>query len=426
VEPWAAHAVDGELGGGAVGLLIAVGIGLLIGAERERRKQEQTGNGVAGIRTFTVAAMAGAVSLQVGGAALLGATTLVVGILVVVSYWAERHNPDPGLTTEIALILTLLLGALATANPPLAGMGGVATAILLAARTPLQRFVGSVLSTREMWDGLILAGATLIVLPLLPDRPLDPYGVLNPRSLWLIVILVLSIGAAGYIAIRLVGTRTGLPLAGLLGGFVSSTATIGAMGARARTDVTLRPAAAAGAVLSTVATMVQLGLLLMVSSPATLRAAGPSLLAGGAVALAFGIGTTLRAMRHPAPDEAYRGAAFSLRAAAVFAATVAVVLLGSAATQAHFGEQGLLVVAALAGLVDAHAAAISISSLVAAQQVSPSEGLIPILVAVSTNTASKLIVARISGGRAFLLRVGPGLMLVALATWVPAFLRIFG
>lgn len=411
--------IDPTLSSGVVGLLVALGIGLLIGAERERRKQSQAGRSVAGIRTYTAATLAGAVSLQVGGPLLLSATILVVGALVTVSYWAARASHGPGLTTEVALILTVLLGGLAIESPTTAAMAGVATAILLAARTPLHRFVDSVLTEREVWDALMLAGATLIVLPLLPDRAPDPYGVLNPRSIWLLVILVLSLSAAGYVAARLVGSRFGLPLAGLLGGFVSSTATIGAMGARARRNPPESAAATAAAVLSTVATMIQLALLLAASSPPTLRAAAPSLFAAGAVALAFGIGSTLRALRRPAADEERRSGAFSLKAALFFAATVTAVLLTSAAAQDHLGEGGLLAAAALAGAVDAHAAAISVGALVAAGQVDPSHALIPILVALSTNTVSKLVMAGVSGGRSFLLRVGPGLALVALASWAP-------
>lgn len=412
-----------EPGGSYLGLLVALGIGLLIGAERERRKRDQASPGAAGIRTFTAAALAGAVSLQLGGSVLLAVTIAIVGLLVALSYWATRHGADLGLTTEIALVLTALLGALATRAPGLAAMTAAVTAILLAARTPLQRFVSSVLTEQEASDALILVAATLIVLPLLPDRSVDVYGVLNLRSLWLLVILVLVLSAGGYVAIRLVGARHGLPLAGLLGGFVSSTATIGAMGARARRNAPEAPAAAAAAVLSTVATMVQLGLLLAAISPATLRIAAPSLLIGCGVALAFGVAITLRAFRRPATGEVRQGRAFSLKSALVFASTVAVVLLASAACEAYFGEGGLIVATAISGLADAHATAISIATMVSAGQVNPGNALIPILLAVSTNTISKLIMAAVSGGRAFLLRVGPGLVLVALGAWAPLLWR---
>ncbi len=411
------------LGRALVGVAVALGIGLLIGAERERRKGQTSARSAAGIRTFAIGALAGAVGLEVGGTAGFVAITAIAGALAAISAWAGRNSDDPGITTELALVLTVMFGALATREPSLAGMAGVATAILLAVRTPLHRFVGSVLTQREVTDALILAGATLIVLPLLPDRTLGPYQVVNPRSLWVLVILVLSVSAAGHVAVRLVGVRYGLPLAGLLGGFVSSAATIGAMGARAKASPAERPAAAAAAVLSTVATMLQMALVLGATSESTLQTAAPSLMAGGAVALAYGLLTTLSAIRRPAPAMGgEEEGAFSLKSALVFAATVALVLLLAAASRARFGEGGLVLAAAVAGLADAHAAAISVGSLVATGQIGPGEALVPILLGLTTNTFTKLVLAAGNGGRSFLLRVGPGLLLVLLAAWAPALL----
>ena len=117
-------------------------------------------------------------------------------------------------------------------QPVLAAGMAVGVAALLAARTPLHHFVRSVLTEREVNDAMIFAGATLVVLPLLPDQALGPYGALNPRSIWIVVILVMAISAAGYVLVRILGARFGLPLAGFASGFISSTATIGAMGAR--------------------------------------------------------------------------------------------------------------------------------------------------------------------------------------------------
>ena len=144
-------------------------------------------------------------------------------------------------------------------QPALAAGVAVVVAILLAARTPLHHFVRSVLTESEVKDALIFAGATLVVLPLLPDRPLGPYGALNPHTIWIIVILVMAISAAGYVAVRMLGARFGLPIAGLASGFISSTATIGAMGARAAKAPDVLAAAVAGAVLSTVATIAPVG-----------------------------------------------------------------------------------------------------------------------------------------------------------------------
>src|SRR5450756_742946 len=186
---------------------------------------------------------------------LLIATSGVI-VLVAVAYW-RGHENDPGLTTEVALTVAVLLGGLSMQRPGLAGGLGVVVVVLLAAKSRLHQFVGSILTEDELQDALIFAGATLVVLPLVPDRPMGPYGALNPHSIWLLVILVMAISAAGYIAVRLLGTRSGLPIAGLASGFISSTATLGAMGTRAEKSADALAAAVAGAVLSTVATIVQ-------------------------------------------------------------------------------------------------------------------------------------------------------------------------
>ncbi len=251
-------------------LAVALGLGLLIGAERERRKGEGPLRSPAGIRTFTVTSLTGAISFMVGGKVLLATATAGVAILTTAAYW-RGHEDDPGLTTEIALILTALLGGLAMQQPALAGGLAVTVAVLLAARSPLHRFVGSVLTEDELKDALIFAGATLVVLPLVPDRPMGPYGALNPHSIWILVILIIAISAAGYLAVRMVGSRFGLPIAGLASGFISSTATIGAMGARAAKTTAVLAAAVAGAVLSTIATIVQMALVLAATSTTTLR-----------------------------------------------------------------------------------------------------------------------------------------------------------
>src|SRR6185437_5999593 len=241
------------------GLGVALGVGLLVGGERERRKRERSTPSAAGIRTFAIAALAGAVSVVDGGLALLATATAAASLLAAVGYWITRDPEDPGLTTELALVLTVLLGGLAMREPMLAAGVGAALALLLASRSPLHHFVNQVLTEREVHDALVLAGATLIVLPLLPDGRFGPYGAVNPRAVWVLVLLVLAIGAAGHIAVRALGPRFGLPVAGLAAGFVSSSATIGAMGARARKTPALLSAATAGAVLSTVATVVQMG-----------------------------------------------------------------------------------------------------------------------------------------------------------------------
>jgi uncharacterized membrane protein (DUF4010 family) len=248
-------------------LAVALGIGLLIGAERERRKGEGPSRSPAGIRTFAATSLLGAVSLIVGGEMLLAVATAGVTLLATAAYL--RGRDDPGLTTEMTLIVTVLLGGLSMQKPELAGGLAVVLAILLAARSRLHQFVRTLLTEDELEDALIFAAASLVVLPLVPDRPMGPYGALNPHTIWVIVVLIMAISAAGYLAVRLLGSKFGLPIAGLASGFISSTATIGAMGARAAKSREALAAAVAGAVLSTIATIVQMTVVLAATSMAT-------------------------------------------------------------------------------------------------------------------------------------------------------------
>lgn len=403
-----------------VKLAIALGIGLLIGAERERQKGEGPSRSPAGLRTFAVSSLAGAVSFVVGGELLLAVTTSGAVIFAAIAYFRSRSD-DPGLTSEIALVLTVLLGGLAMRQPVLAAGAAATLAALLAARAPLHRFVRTVLTENEVNDALIFAGATLVVLPQLPDQPLGPYGALNPRSIWIIVILVMAISAAGYVAVRILGTRFGLSIAGLASGFISSVATIGAMGTRTVTNPAVLGAAVAGAVLSTVATIVQMGVVLAATSMIVLRALSVPLFCAGLAAAAYGAVFTIIALREKGEVEAQPGHAFSLPAALILGLTLSVILVISAGLRENFGEIGVIVGAAIAGLVDTHSAAVSVASLVASGKMSPADALSPILAALSTNTFSKIIVAWTSGGRTFAVRLIPGLILVILAAWAGAF-----
>jgi uncharacterized membrane protein (DUF4010 family) len=402
-----------------VNFVVALGIGLLIGAERERRKGEGPARSPAGIRTFTVASLVGAASFVAGAEVLLAVATAGVIALTAIGYWRGRDD-DPGLTSEIALILTVLLGGLSVQQPALAGGLAVTVAVLLASRTRLHRFVRSVLTEQELNDILIFAGATLVVLPLVPDRAMGPYGALNPHSIWILVVLVMAISGAGYIAVRLLGTRFGLPVAGLASGFISSTATIGAMGARARTTDGVMTAAVAGAVLSTVATIAQMAMVLGATSWPTLRTLSTSLAAAGLAAVIYGAIFTIRALRQQAAGEAEGGRAFNPVTAIVFALTLACIMVAAAALQEWQGEKGIILVAALAGFIDTHSAAISVATLVASGKMTAADAVWPVLAGLSTNTVSKLVLAGISGGHRFAIRVIPGLILVVLAAWAGA------
>jgi uncharacterized membrane protein (DUF4010 family) len=400
---------------------VALGIGLLVGAERERRKGEGPARAAAGIRTFAVVALLGAVAMAAGGGALLAVATLGVFALSIVAYRRAALD-DPGLTTEAALAVTVVLGGLAMPQPGLAAAIGVTVALLLASRDKLHRFVRVVLTEDELHDALTLAAAAVVVLPLVPNESLGPFGALNPRRIWMLVVLVMVLSGAGHVALRAFGARMGLPLAGFASGFVSSAATIGAMGQRARREPALLQAAAAGAVLSSVATIVQMVLLLATVSPPTLSVLARPLAAAGLTAAAVGAFLTRRAARAPDPPHVVAGRPFRLRMALAFAALFAGVSLLSAALQHWLGAPGLLGGVALAGFADTHSAAASVASLVASATLVPGAALLPILAGLTTNSVTKAVIAGISGGRPFAARVVPGTLLVIAAAWAAALL----
>ena len=399
-----------------VGLAVALGLGLLIGADRERRKGEGTSRAAAGVRTFAIVSLSGATAFAAGGEMLLATVTAGVIALAALSYWRSRDD-DPGITTEATLVLTTLLGALAMREPALAAGMGVLVAGLLHARSWMHGFVRSILSEEDVRDALVLAGATLIVLPLLPDRPLGPYNSLNLHALWIVVILVMCVSATGYVAIRFLGARFGLPITGLASGFISSIATIGAMGERAQKTPAVFRSAVAGAVLSTVATIIQTAVVLAATNTAVLKVMSIPLVCAGVAAAGYGGVFTLWALRQETGDNGGHGRAFSLSKAVSFAAILAVIVVASAACREWFGATGTMVAAAVSGLVDTHSAAISVASLATAEKLAPTQAVIPILAALSSNTLTKIFIAATSSNRMFATAVIPGLALVALSAW---------
>ncbi|MGE0601766.1 MAG: MgtC/SapB family protein [Dehalococcoidia bacterium] len=399
-----------------VRLAVALGIGLLLGLERERRKGTGPSRGPAGIRTFALVALLGGVAMLVGGVPLLVVGLAFVAAAVVVAY-ALGDRSDPGLTTEVAMPVAFLLGALAMKEPELAAGVGVLVAVLLASREVLQRFVSQALTEQELHDGLLLGAAALVVLPIVPDESIGPYNAFNPFTIWRLVVLVMLIGAVGYIALRLLGPRFGLPLAGFASGFISSSATIGAMGSRAKTNPAIQRPAVAAAVLSTLATVVQMVVVVGATEPRALREISWPMAAAGVTAAGYGAIFGFRAWAEQSDHKFESGRAFEPRTAVIFAATVGAILFVSAFLNDVLGQAGLAISTGAAGFADTHSAAISVASLVAVGKIDPGDAVVPILAGFSTNSLTKAFLAWSSGGKAYALKIWPGLALVLLAAW---------
>jgi uncharacterized membrane protein (DUF4010 family) len=400
----------------ALALAVSLGIGVLLGVERERRKGESSERAAAGVRTFALVGLLGGVSWRLGGAVTAAVALGFVGLAAVVGYTRSREG-DPGLTTEVALVVDFLLGALAQRETAVAAALGVVTAILLAGRERIHRVVRDSLSERELHDGLLFAACALIVLPLLPDRSFGPYGSLNPSVIWRLVVIVMAIQAAGYVALRIIGPRYGLPVIGLLGGFVSSTATIGIMGARAVREPQLRRGATAAAVISSVATIILLATVIGAASTAVLRELALPLIVAGLAATGYAALFAVRATRSPVDEQFERGRAFNLRVAVLLAITVTIVMLASSILTALLGRAGLVLGTAIAGLADSQSAAISAATLSNTGHISTSGAGVAILAALTSNTFSKAAVAAMLGNRRYAGNVWPGLALILAGAW---------
>ena len=406
---------DWSLPAEASAILVALGAGLLIGVERERRMTAENVRGAAGVRTFAITALLGVLSTLSGLPVVLGAAALGVLVLAALSYHLSQRA-DPGLTTEISLLATFVTGCLAVSRPVVAAAAGVLVLVLLVARGGLHAFARSKLSDQELRDAVLLAAAAILVLPILPDHPIDPWQVVNPRLVWKLTLLIMAVDAAGYVAQRLVGARAGLPISGLLGGFVSSTAVVATMGKRAQEEPKIMSSAVAGAALSQVATVVQLALVLAISNPVLLGRLHWMLLIMGIAMVAYG-GVMIRATRNePAPPPP-AGRAFRLRTALLFAGAFVLVMLLVAWLQRSFGSMFALGGVVIGGFADAHSTAASIGSLAAQGQLAPDLAEIAIGLVVTTNTISKLGFAR-AGGWPYFLRLAPGLLLLVAAFWM--------
>jgi uncharacterized membrane protein (DUF4010 family) len=345
---------------------------------------------------------------------------VAAGALIVVSY-RRVSKTDVGLTGEFALLATTLLGALAVEQPGLAAALGVATAGLLHLRSELHHLGREIISEQEVHDGLVLAASAAIVLPLLPTTPVDPWGVIVPASLWKLVVLVMAAGVAGEIALRVVGARFGLPLAGFCAGFASSTAATATYGTRAKADPESMAYAASAAIFANLATVLLLIAVLASASPSLvqtlawpLAAACITLVLAGASGLIGGGGS--------APETtAERPQAFKLTHALALMAFVGTLLIVSSVLTDWLGERGALMATVVAGTVELQGSALAIAQLARAGRLTPEDARWGIVLLLASSSTVKSVLAFVSGGRTYGLRVAAALgvtvVAAALAAW---------
>ena len=350
---------------------LAIAIGAAVAVERHwREKDAPEGARTAGIRTFTMFGMAGGVaglierSLGVAtgypGMALTGFLIAIATVMAVFEIREAIAEKSYSVTSVVAAILTFGLGALAAlGDMALASAGGAALITVLASREFLHAAIRR-LQWIELRSAVILLAMTFVLLPIIPDTPVGPFGGVSPKSIILLVIMLASISFAGYVAVRIFGATRGDVLAGAIGGLVSSTGATVAFARRSRageTGLTL----VAGALSAGAVSLLRTALLVATLAPALLSELLWPLTAGAGILVLYAL--MLARSHQPVGGEAIPGNPFELAAVAKMALLLAgVAFLARAATQ-QFGDAGLLFASALSALADVDAATVTVAGL---------------------------------------------------------------
>lgn len=378
--------------------LTSLAVGLLIGLERERHPEAK-----AGLRTCALVALFGTICGLIGQLVhtpwFVAIGLVLVGAFVIVAHRPEHrgNEVESGTTTIISVLLCYCYGVMIWfGHSQLAVALAIATTVLLHFKTELHGF-SSRLSPQDIASVLQFAVLTFVVLPLLPDQGYGPYRVLNPHHVWVMVVLISGLGLAGYMALRIVGTRKGALLAGLCGGLVSSTATTVVYARQAAERPELAPLSAAVIVLANLVVLFRLGTVCAVVAPAVLPSLLPVLATGLIVALLVLVPRLSQPASELPPALPVLTNPTNVRVALGFALLYAAVLVGAAWLSDIAGKSGLYAMAFASGFVDVDAITLSSLQLHNSAAISAVAAVTVITIAFVSNLGFKLMVVTAIG-----------------------------
>ncbi|MCA9173656.1 MAG: MgtC/SapB family protein [Planctomycetales bacterium] len=395
-------------------LAVALGLGLLVGMQRQRQESE-----IAGIRTFPFVTLLGAINAQLDTANarwLTSAGLLSVAFLLFMGNQAKlkRGAHAAGMTTEAAALLMYSVGAMLGAGflGPAIAIGG-ACVVLLQWKEPLHGFARR-LGERDFRAIMNIVLIALVILPVLPDRTYGPFHVLNPYRIWMMVVLIAFISLMAYVAFKVLGARVGAVLGGVLGGLISSTATTVSHARQTKTNP--GAAAVAALVILIASTVVNARVMLEISvvAPRLVPAAFPPLVIMMGVMSGLSALLYLQVGREGA-ENPNRDNPTQLKAAIVFGALYALILLGVAAAKEYFGAGALYGVAIISGLTDVDAIALSTAELAKSERIEIATAWRVILLAIMSNLMFKGVAVALLGSRRLLAYIAV-LFAISLAT----------
>ncbi len=405
-----------DIGSTFARLGIALGLGLLVGLQRER-----SSGALAGVRTFPLVTLTGCVCAMIAqqfGGWVVAAGLIALAAMIVVGNLAQFRNGelDPGLTTEVVILLMYGVGAyLMVGHAGIAIAVGGGAAVLLQYKGQLHGIVQR-LGDEDLKAIMQFALISLVVLPVLPDRAYGPYAVLNPRQIWWMVVLIVGMSLAGYIVYKFFGERVSTALGGFLGGAISSTATTVSYARMSARFPEREKVATVVIMAASTVVLVRILIEIAVVAPAFLRQAAPPMLFMLACFAALSAAAYFRGWR-PVTELPPQSNPSELKPALLFGLGYAIVLLAVAAAKEHFGQGALYVVAGLSGMTDMDAITLSTSRLVAAGRIDPATGWRLILAALMSNLVFKAGAVAVLGHRRLAARVA-GLYAVAMVVAV--------
>ncbi len=391
----------------------ALALGLLVGVERYRGREPGEKKS-AGVRTFTILCLLGALCSLFAAPVLAAVTFAAVAGLVLLGYHRSPAE-SLGLTTEFAALLVFWIGYLLSGHEAAAISLGIVLTIILAAKERLHQFVREQISEAEFEATLKFLAVVLVVYPILPDREMGPYGFFNPRHVWGLVILVSTISYAGYFLIRWLGKRRGLMLGSLVGGLVSTAAVTMSLADRARRAPEASRLMGTAAVLANAVQGPRLLLLLWLVDRGLARSLAAPLIGMAAVGLA---GTWLLARRAGSQEVEFPlQNPYSLKPALKFGVFFVAILLLVKMADLWLGDRGILLASGIAGTGSASAVALSVSKLLGQESLSPLIAASSVLLAISTNAIAKWVLALANGTRQMAFWLGGGLLTMLAAAF---------
>jgi uncharacterized membrane protein (DUF4010 family) len=407
---------------------VALAIGFLIGLQREFAHGLEGREIAAGERTFSLLALGGCMAAmlsdQLEAPVILVSFIAVVGVFTAIGYFSDAWRSERmGITTEVAIIISLMIGALCYYDHlALAAALGIITTVILSIKLETDRFVRA-LTRQEVFAALQLAVITAIVLPILPNQGIaePPFDVLNPFSAWLMVVFISGINFVSYIFVRVVGTKHGIGISGLLGGLVSSTAATLSFSERSKHEPQLSRPFAEAIIAAWTVMFVRVLIAVAVININLLKEVWLPIALAGSAGLVYAL--ILFFQQHgDETSEVELGRPIDLGSAISFGLLFVVILLVSRTAQLYLGDTGIYLSSLVSGLADVDAITLSMSELSRGGALSLQTAGQAVVLAAMANTIAKGAIVLIGGSKELRKALLPGVGLILVAGVVSAFL----